>query len=219
MVPTGRSASSFRIKTVSLLVRLPRHISWRSLTSKLWMPTKMASLNLERKSLCERFESRIRVRPLSIQLILGGAPSPKFAQVTLQGLSTAWLVAPQTTLTLPVSIMNGSTITLPGTIVFRAKRANTFPVGRVFQVDDAFKLQGYMSKIGRNIPGFHLPKKVTIQHPVKMTAPRYLRCLTVGQEAVFSWTVYLLCSIAKNRWKIIALRISAAAAARNVRSN
>jgi hypothetical protein len=124
-----------------------------------------------------------------IPLISGGAPSPRLAQVTLQGISTAWLVAPQTTLTLPFSIMNGSTITLPGTIVFRAKRANTFPVGKVFTVDDAFKLQGYMSKIGRNISGFHLPRKITIQHPVKMTRPRFLRCLTVGQEAVFSWTV------------------------------
>lgn len=142
--------------------------------------------------------TNIRIRNAGNSFLLlsdtGGTPSPKFSQVTVQGESTAWLVAPQTTLTMPVSIMNGSTIKLDGTLVFRVKRANTFPVGSAFTVDDNFKLRAHMSRIERTVPGFHKPRPITLQHPIEMSKPRYLRCLTVGQEAVFSWTVYLLYS-------------------------
>lgn len=96
---------------------------------------------------------------------------------------------------MPVSILNGSTIKLDGTFCFRVKRANSFPVGSPFTIDDSFKLRAHMSRIERTVPGFHKPRTITLQHPIEMSKPRFLRCLTVGQEAVFSWTVYRLSSM------------------------
>jgi hypothetical protein len=91
---------------------------------------------------------------------------------------------------LPKSIISRSTVRLDGRFTFRVKRPDDIPVGRPFIVDDAFKLRGHMSGIDRDIPGFHHPKGIKLQYPIEMSKPRFLRCLAVGQEAVFSWKVY-----------------------------
>jgi hypothetical protein len=85
--------------------------------------------------------------------------------------------------------MSGSTVQIDGKFTFRIKRQKDFPPGRPFQIEDALKLHGHMSGIERSVPNFHTRKKVTLQHPIEMSKPRYLTCLTLGQEAVFSWKV------------------------------
>jgi len=109
--------------------------------------------------------------------------------------------------------MNGSTIKLDGALTFRVKRATSFPVGSPFTVDDSFKVRGYVSKICRTIPDFQSPRGITLQHPIEMSKLQYLKCLTVGQEAVFSWFVRLLHFKVNGRSIIIAAKISASIAA------
>jgi hypothetical protein len=116
----------------------------------------------------------------------------------MDGESTDWLIAPRTTHLLPKSIISGSTVRLDGRFTFRAKRPDDIPVGRPFEVEDAFKLRGHMSGIDRVIRGFHQPRAIKLQYPVEMTKPKYLRCLTLGQEAVFSWKVVPLSASVAN---------------------
>ena len=149
----------------------------------------MEFLNSERTSYYETFAFAIPVRSPMIHLMVGGTPSPSSAQVTMEGESTDWLIAPRTTHLLPKSIISGSTVRLDGKFTFRVKRPNDIPVGRPFSVDDAFKLRGHMSGIDRTLPSFHQPKPVKLRFPIEMSKLKYLRCLTVGQEAVFSWKV------------------------------
>jgi len=78
---------------------------------------------------------------------------------------------------------------IDGKFTFLARRPKNAPLDRPFSVQDSFQLRGTMSGINRVIPGFHVPKRVTLEHPVEMSKPKMLRCLTVGQEAVFSWKV------------------------------
>jgi hypothetical protein len=122
-------------------------------------------------------------------LMAGGSPSPKASQVVLEGESTDWLVAPRTTHNVPRSVMSGAALMIDGKITYRVRRPKDFPAGRPFSVEDAFKLRAHMSGIDRDMRDFHSPKRITLQHPIEMSKPKYLRCLTVGQEAVFSWTV------------------------------
>ena len=122
-------------------------------------------------------------------LTLGGTPSPSASEVTMVGESTDWLVAPATTHVVPRSILNGATVMIDGKFTFRVKRPKDATEGKPFSVDDAFRLKGHMSGIDRPIPEFHVPNKIKLEHPVEMSAPKFLRCLTVGQEAIFSWKV------------------------------
>jgi hypothetical protein len=126
---------------------------------------------------------------IDLSLMVGGTPSPSASQVTMEGDSTEWLIAPRTTHMVPKSILNGAAVMIDGKFTFRVKRPRDIPVGRPFSVEDVFKLRGHMSGIDRAIPDFHSARKITLQHPIEMTKPRFLRCLTVGQEAVFSWKV------------------------------
>jgi hypothetical protein len=107
----------------------------------------------------------------------------------MKGESTDWLVAPPTTHVVPRSILSGQTLMIDGKFTFHVKRPQDIPVGRPFSVEDAFKLRAHMTGIERTVPGFHSPRRITLQHPIEMSKPKYLRCLTVGQEAVFSWKV------------------------------
>lgn len=122
-------------------------------------------------------------------LIVGGTPSPSASKVTMMGESTDWLVAPPTIHAVPRSILNGATVMIDGKFTFRVKRPKDATEGKPFSVNDAFHLKGHMSRIDRPVPGFHIPHKIKLEHPVEMSAPKFLRCLTVGQEAVFSWKV------------------------------
>ena len=122
--------------------------------------------------------------------MVGGTPSPSASQVTVEGESTDWLVAPRTTHMVPRSILNGATVRIDGIFTFRVKRPKDIPTGRPFSVEDAFTLRGHMSGIDRAAPRFHSPRRITLQHPIEMSKPKFLRCLTIGQEAVFSWKVY-----------------------------
>lgn len=126
---------------------------------------------------------------LSLFLMVGGTPSPSLSQVTMEGESTNWFVAPRTIHTVPRSIMSGATVRIDGKFTFRVKRPKDFPVGRPFSVDDAVKLRGHMSGIERTVLDFHSPRIITLQHPIEMSKPKFLRCLTLGQEAVFPWKV------------------------------
>lgn len=113
----------------------------------------------------------------------------------MEGESTEWLIAPRTIHQVPKSIVNGGTVRIDGKFTFRVKRPREVPVGRPFSVEDAFKLRGHMSGIDRTIPGFHSPKRITLQHPIEMSQLKFLKCLTLGQEAVFSWKVCSLCKL------------------------
>jgi hypothetical protein len=108
----------------------------------------------------------------------------------MEGESTDWLIAPRTTHIVQRSTMNGATVMIDGKFTFRVKRPKDATEGKPFSVNDAFQLHGHMSGIDRPVPGFHSPNKVKLEHPVEMSTPKFLRCLTVGQEAIFSWKVY-----------------------------
>jgi hypothetical protein len=105
------------------------------------------------------------------------------------GESTDWVAARTTTHVVPRSIPNGATVLIDGKFTFRVKRPQDATEGKPFSVNDAFHLKGHMSGIDRPIPRFHVPSKIKLEHPVEMSTPKFLRCLTVGQEAVFSWKV------------------------------
>jgi len=106
----------------------------------------------------------------------------------MQGIRSSW-ISPVTTLKLPKYILNNSTTTCPGTITLRAQRKNTVPADQPLIVSDTFSVTARMSKIDRELRQFRLSKSITLQHPIQISKPRYLRCLTVNQEAAFSWTV------------------------------
>ena len=112
----------------------------------------------------------------------------------MEGESTDWLVARRTTHVVPRSIMSGATVLIDGKFTFRVKRPKDATEGKPFSVNDAFQLRGHMSGIDRPVPAFHAANKVTLEHPVEISTPKFLRCLTVGQEAIFSWKVYIPCS-------------------------
>src|SRR5438046_9482977 len=86
---------------------------------------------------------------------LGGAPTPKLANIRLQGTTTTWF-SPQTTLTLPPYILNNSTVTCPGTITFKANKANLIPADKGFSVYDELSVEARLSKIERCLPEFRL---------------------------------------------------------------
>src|SRR5262245_50794277 len=108
----------------------------------------------------------------------------------MEAESTDWLSARRVIHSIPRSIENEATVHIDGIFTFRVKRPRENPTGRSFVVEDTIKLGGHLSGIERPIRGFHTPKKIKLQHPIEMSQPRFLRCLTVGQEAVFSWKVY-----------------------------
>jgi hypothetical protein len=141
---------------------------------------------------------------ISIRLIQGGTPSPSVSHVTVEGESTDWLVAPRVVHTVPCSIVNGATTRIDGIFTYRVKRPKESPGRLPLVVEDAFILRGHISGINRVIPEFHRPRKITLQHPVAMDAPKYLRCLTIGQEAIFSWNVSHHLEIPDHRLKIKA---------------
>lgn len=113
-------------------------------------------------------------------------PSPK-SLVTMYGVSTKWLVAPETRLIVPKFIKEEDEV--PGNLAFYVNRPEAVTSGGPFVVDDYIQLYGHMSKIERTIPGFHSPRKIRLQHPLEMSQPIYLRCVEVGNETAVSWTV------------------------------
>ena len=115
-------------------------------------------------------------------------PSPKSLLVTY-GFSTDWLVAPSTRLPVPTFIGNGDLATIPGTMVFYVKRPEILRAGPAFTVDDYIQLRGHMSKIERDVPSFHSPKKIRLQHPLELSEPIYLGCVEVGKTTIITCTV------------------------------
>lgn len=122
-------------------------------------------------------------------LSLGNCFSPSMSQVTVNGMSTNWLIAPETKLLVQKCLLGGSIDKLQGTFTFTVKRPATFPVGQPFTVMDGFELGAEMSGIERVVPGFHSPRQIQLQHPIEMNRLRSLRCLAAGQEALVTWTV------------------------------
>lgn len=122
------------------------------------------------------------------KLTLGGSPSPILAPVIMQGASNTW-IDPQTTLMLPTKILSNSTITCPGVLTLRAKNANIIPTESALTVNDTFSIEAHLTKIERSLPGFRRSERITLQYPIEMSKPKFLRCLSAGQVAVFSWTV------------------------------
>jgi hypothetical protein len=135
-------------------------------------------------------------------------PSPSASEVTMGGESTDWLIAPRTTHIVQRSTMNSATVMIDGKFTFRVKRPKDATEGKPFSVNDAFQLRGHMSGIDRPVPGFHSPQKVKLEHPVEMSTPKFLRCLTVGQEAIFSWKVHIPTFEVNCRLRTRVLRIS-----------
>jgi hypothetical protein len=66
---------------------------------------------------------------------------------------------------------------------------NEYPPGSSFSTRDQIQLVAHMSKIARDIPNFHIPKEIILQHPIEITKPEFLRTMTPGQDALFFWTV------------------------------
>ena len=103
----------------------------------------------------------------------------------MEGESTEWLIAPRTIHMVPKSILNGATVRIDGKFTFRVKRPRDIPVGRPFSVEDAFKLRGHMSGIDRAIPGFHSPRKITLQHPIEMSQTKVFTVFDSGTRSRF----------------------------------
>jgi hypothetical protein len=119
----------------------------------------------------------------------GGSPSPKFSSISVCANSSTWLAAPETKLWLPQPLMQGATVTLPGTITMQVKQANGYPAGPSYSSFESLELTGHMSRVDRTLPDFRTPMRIKLGFPVELTKPKFLRCMTVGQEAIFSWTV------------------------------
>lgn len=111
------------------------------------------------------------------------------SQVTLYAKHSTWLSAPQTILTVSKSILGGEVVDVPGSIVLKIKRPTAVATERSLRVDDGIPLGAYMSGIERVIGGFHIPRSIVFQHPVLLDNPRYLKCVTPGQEVLFKWKV------------------------------
>jgi len=136
----------------------------------------------------------IQVRNTGLQALivipdLGGAPSPKKAGVELYGESTSWLKSIIRSIPAPSGLMNNSTARVRESLLFRIDRPTTLTPGPSFTVDETVKLGGTFTRLGRNIPNFHEGRRIKIQHPVRMTAPKHLKTMAPGQEAKFHWTV------------------------------
>lgn len=119
----------------------------------------------------------------------GGMPSPSASEVTIEGVPTDWLIAPRTTHKIPPAILSGATVRLDGRFTYKVRRPKREATEQPFSIQDSFLLRGHMSGIDRILRDFHTPRSVTIEYPIEMTAPKYLRCLAVGQEAKFTWKV------------------------------
>jgi hypothetical protein len=97
----------------------------------------------------------------------------------------------------------------PGTIRFKAKKANSIPVGIGFSMLDELSVGAHLSKVERDLPEFRLLRNIILEHPVEMREPRFLSSLTEGEEAVFSWMViYYLGSSADRSSSIKVAKIS-----------
>ena len=120
---------------------------------------------------------------------LGGTPSPSASLATVEGESTDWLVAPRAVHKIPKSISNGASVLIDGKFTFRVKRPKDSPPSEPLVVQHAFSLKGHMSGINRALVNFNTPRGVTLQHPIAMEKPKYLNCLTLGQETVITWKV------------------------------
>lgn len=166
----------------------PPHTNLLSLVSILSTAMKMAYWNLERKLHCGTLSLQTPVLLSLLLLMLGEMPSP-MALVTMYGLSTTWLEAPETRLTVPPFLQSGANAPIPGTLTFRIKRPDNVHEGAANTAADIFQLCGHMSKIERAIPNFHLPRNIILQHPLEISKPKYLRCLAPGKEATVMWTV------------------------------
>lgn len=108
-------------------------------------------------------------------------PSPK-SLLTIYGLSTKWLDAPQAGLPVPRAIGEGEIVEVPGSLVFRAQRGGSANATRPFEARDSIKLHGHMSKIGRYAPDFYSPAEIHLQHPVQLTEFNYLKCIEAGKS-------------------------------------
>jgi hypothetical protein len=116
-------------------------------------------------------------------------PSPSASRVTIEAVPTDWLIAPRTTHEIPSAILNSAAVRPDGRFTYKIKRPKREPMEQPFSIQDGFLLRGHMSGIDRTLRDFHSPRQVTIEYPIEMSAPNYLRCLAAGQEARFTWKV------------------------------
>lgn len=115
------------------------------------------------------------------RLTVGEIPSPK-SPLTIFGLSTEWFVAQEGGLSVPTAIAKDMTVSVPGSLVFKAQRGQTAAPTRPFATDGHIKLFGQMCKIERSVPDFQAPIKVHLQHPVELTEFKYLKCIEIGKS-------------------------------------
>ena len=81
------------------------------------------------------------------------------SQVTVNGMSTNWLIAPETKLLVQKCLLGGSIDKLQETCPFKVNRPTTFPVGQPVSVMDGFELGAEMTGIERVVPGSTLRDK------------------------------------------------------------
>jgi hypothetical protein len=117
-----------------------------------------------------------------VSLTVGAMPSPSMSQVSVKGVTTDWLRAPDTVLSVPRSIPDGSTVGVDGKIVLKIKTPTAPPTSESFKVQDGVGLTGFMSGIDRLVPSFHSPTKILFQHPITVDQPKFLKCAAPGQK-------------------------------------
>jgi hypothetical protein len=118
-------------------------------------------------------------------------PSPKNHEIKVLIHGTHWLepIASEPVF-LPKDIQVEETVPVPG--VLRAfimqERVPRAP-GKNFATTDEVQLIATVGRINRVVPEFTGSKKIDIQYPLELDAPKYLDCVSPGDHITFSWTV------------------------------
>ncbi|KAK3991425.1 hypothetical protein QBC44DRAFT_341024 [Cladorrhinum sp. PSN332] len=120
----------------------------------------------------------------------GAMPSPKLAKLQVLIRGTKWLEPVPEPLELPVSILPGHSVQVPGRLrAFIKNETAPRDSGTLLQAKDTVSLRAYSMRLQRDVPEFRGGVDITCQYPLLMSTPKYLDCVAKGDIVRFSWTI------------------------------
>ncbi|KAK4165576.1 hypothetical protein QBC43DRAFT_315491 [Cladorrhinum sp. PSN259] len=120
----------------------------------------------------------------------GAMPSPKLSKLQVLIRGTKWLEPVPEPLELPVAILPGHSVQVPGKLrAFIKNETSPREPGTLLQAKDTVSLRAYSMRLQRDVPEFSGRIDITCQYPLLMTTPKYLDCVAKGDIVRFSWTI------------------------------